>query len=90
MRLAIFLLLTTLVMNPVASEPLSADERRMAEWIDAHADDAIALLQETVDIPSGTMNQQGVREVGAVMDREFREMGMVTLLSRVIQSPPVT
>jgi glutamate carboxypeptidase len=44
---------------------LTAPEQRMSEWIDAHAEDAIALLEETVNIGSGTMNHEGVREVGA-------------------------
>lgn len=57
---------------------LDADERRMADWIDAHAGDAIALLKEAVDIPSGTMNHDGVREVGRVMGRELDSLGFET------------
>ena len=34
----------------------------MSDWIDAHAEDAVALLKETVDIPSGTLNIDGVRQ----------------------------
>ncbi len=57
---------------------LDADERRMVEWIDAHAEDAIALLAETVNIGSGTMNFDGVREVGEVMRRELDTLGLDT------------
>ncbi len=57
---------------------LSPEEQRMADWIDAHADDAIALLKETVDIPSGTLNHDGVRAVGAVMRRELDTLGLET------------
>lgn len=57
---------------------LSPDEQRMADWIDAHAEDAIALLEETVNIPSGTMDQEGVRAVGRVMARELGEIGLRT------------
>lgn len=60
------------------AEGLSADEKRMADWIDAHADQAVALLKETVDIPSGTLNTEGVREVGDVMRRELDALGMRT------------
>jgi len=62
----------------VAAPELSPDEQRMADWIDAHAEDAIALLAETVNIGSGTMNHEGVREVGRVMRRELDALGLET------------
>ncbi len=67
-----------------ASE-LSAEEQRMVEWIDAHAEEAIALLAETVNISSGTMNHAGVREVGRVMRRELDALGLET---EWIEMPP--
>jgi glutamate carboxypeptidase len=57
---------------------LTPEEQRMADWIDAHAEDAIALLEETVNIGSGTMNQDGVRAVGDVMRRELDGLGLDT------------
>ena len=36
------------------------------------------LLKETVDIPSGTLNHDGVRAVGAVMQRELDVLGLDT------------
>ena len=71
---AAFLLLFSI--NALAE--LNADERYMVEWIDSHAEDAIALLEETVNIGSGTMNHEGVREVGAVMLRELDQLGLET------------
>ena len=71
---AVFLYLAT----GVATAELSADEQRMADWIDAHAQDAIDLLAETVNIGSGTMSHDGVREVGRVMRRELDELGLAT------------
>ena len=68
----------------IAAE-LSADEQRMADWIDIHAEDAIALLAETVNIGSGTMNHEGVREVGRVMRRELDALGLET---EWIEMPP--
>lgn len=65
-------------VNALAGEALSADEQRMADWIDSHADDAVALLRETVDIPSGSMNIEGVRAVGHVMQRELDAVGLET------------
>ena len=64
---------------------LSAEEERMVEWIDDHAEDAIALLAETVNIGSGTMNHDGVREVGRVLRRELDILGLET---EWIEMPP--
>ena len=74
-----------LLVGPAAANSLSADEQRMADWIDAHAEDAIALLEETVNISSGTMNPEGVREVGVVMRRELDALGLDT---EWIEMPP--
>lgn len=63
---------------PAVAESLSPEEQQMAHWIDAHTNAAIALLKETVDIPSGTLNQEGVREVGRVMRRELDALGFET------------
>lgn len=61
-----------------AAPELAPDEQRMADWIDAHAEEAIDLLAETVNIGSGTMNHEGVREVGRVMRRELDALGLET------------
>jgi len=66
-----------LTSGAVAS-PLTVEELRMVEWIDAHSEEAIALLEETVNISSGTMNHEGVREVGDVMRRELDALGLET------------
>ncbi len=63
---------------PAIAGGLNADEQRMADWIDAHTEDAIALLKEAVDIPSGTLSHAGVREVGKVMARELDDLGFET------------
>jgi glutamate carboxypeptidase len=60
------------------ADSLTPDEQRMADWIDANADDAIALLKETVDIPSGTLNPEGVEAVGRIMQRELDSLGLNT------------
>ena len=64
---------------------LSTEESAMVDWIDAHQEGAIALLEETVNIGSGTMNHEGVRAVGVVMARELNALG---LSSRWIEMPP--
>lgn len=64
---------------------LSAEEQRMVDWVDAHSEEAIALLEETVNISSGTMNHDGVRKVGDVMRRELEALGLET---EWIELPP--
>jgi glutamate carboxypeptidase len=72
-------------MAGASAETLAPEEQRMVEWIDAHSEDAIALLEETVNISSGTMNHEGVRRVGEVMRRELDALGLET---EWIELPP--
>jgi len=72
---AIILALSAL---PACGSTLDKNEQRMVEWIDASAEDAIALLAETVNISSGTMNHDGIRKVGDVMRRELDTLGLET------------
>ncbi len=53
-------------------------ERRIVEHVDAHNDEALALLERTVNINSGTMNFEGVREVGRVFGEAFEDVGFET------------
>ena len=69
--------LAILLAGPALAE-LDATEQQIADWVDANAENAIALLEETVNIGSGTMNHEGVRDVGAVMRRELDAIGLET------------
>ncbi len=73
------------VALPLSAASLDENEQRMVEWIDAHAEDAISLLEETVNISSGTMNHDGIRAVRDVM---LREMDALGLESEWIELPP--
>lgn len=70
----------TLAVAFTVSAPANADrvETDVVEWIDAHNDDARALLEQIVNINSGTMNSPGVREVAGVMGPHFRALGFET------------
>ncbi len=76
-RMILFCLLAAGTL-PAWAQPLDSNEQRMVEWIDANAENAIALLAETVNISSGTMNHDGVRNVGRVMRRELDSLGLET------------
>jgi glutamate carboxypeptidase len=57
---------------------LSSTERTIARSVDAHNDDALALLIRLVDINSGTTNHAGVRKVGDILRAQFDSLGFTT------------
>lgn len=63
------------VSSAAISSGLTAEEQRMMDWVDANTEQAIGLLEETVNISSGTMNHKGIRALGAVMGRELERLG---------------
>lgn len=56
----------------------SAAERQIVAAVDSRTDAAIALLAETVNVPSATENLAGVRAVADIYAREFRALGFET------------
>ena len=73
--LAASLALLLMAAPPVRAEPLTPVEQALVQSVRGENDRALDLLKETVDINSGTMNFAGVRRVGEVFAREFRELG---------------
>src|SRR5262245_47106899 len=61
-----------------AMQTLSADEKAIAAYVDAHDAEAVALLEKIVNINSGTQNLEGVKQVGAVLRAEFDALGFKT------------
>ncbi|MBW0144254.1 M20/M25/M40 family metallo-hydrolase [Sphingomicrobium clamense] len=57
---------------------LSPTERSMVEAVDAQQSDALSLLANLVNRNSGTMNHDGVREVGALVGKKFDALGFDT------------
>jgi glutamate carboxypeptidase len=60
------------------SSGLTPDERALVTYIDAHNQDALALLERVVNINSGTQNFEGVREVGRALRAELDALGFST------------
>lgn len=77
-RSAVFPLLTALMTGPLPAAELRPTESEMVAWTEEHDEGAIALIERLVNINSGTMNHAGVREVGAVLDAELRDLGFRT------------
>ncbi len=73
-------ILLALMISPMsdAASPLSAPERKLAAFVDAHNSEAEALLERAVNVNSGTMNFDGVREVGKIFRAELDALGFRT------------
>ena len=68
-----------------AHAELSPIEQKIVAAATARADVALQFLERTVNINSGTMNHDGVREVGKMFRAEFDQLGFTT---RWAEMPP--
>ena len=57
---------------------LNKEEPKVMNYIDANMPSAIALLKESVNINSGTLNIAGVKKVGEIFAREFEKANFKT------------
>lgn len=55
---------------------LSKAEKKLVQYIDSHNDEAIEFLKEVVNINSGTMNFEGVKQVGEAFIEKLKNLGM--------------
>ena len=77
-RIFLALLLAISPFLSFAQQKLSAEEKKLVERIDKNYQETVALLEEVVNINSGSLNLEGVREVGRVFEREFQKIGFQT------------
>jgi len=73
--LALFLVCVAMTSGAAAQTGLSADEKAIVAFIDAHNGEALTLLERVVNINSGTQNHPGVREVGKIFMQELDAIG---------------
>ncbi|HEX2207710.1 MAG TPA: M20/M25/M40 family metallo-hydrolase [Longimicrobium sp.] len=59
----------------VQAQGLSPQEQRIVRYVDAHGDEAVAFLERIVNINSGTLNAEGVREVGRAFEAPLDSLG---------------
>lgn len=72
------LLVGSIMGAPFASAELTPLESRLAEIAKQQKAPAIALLEQVVNINSGTMNHAGVKQVADVFDQELKALGFET------------
>ncbi len=77
LRLAAIGLLLALLVTPARAD-LSPVESRIVQAVKARSPAALALLERSVSINSGTLNVDGVKEVGRVFRAELDELGFAT------------
>lgn len=61
-----------------AQQKLNKDEKKLLELVDKNYQETVALLEEVININSGSLNKEGVRAVGDVFAREFEKIGFET------------
>src|SRR5207249_9448598 len=74
--LAVVLLLLPTGQSP--APPLTRTETRVRDWISAHREEQIGVLERLVNQQSGTLNVAGVRAAGAIFRAELDGLGFTT------------
>ena len=78
-RSVLLLFLFFLSIPPLfAQSTLPEMEQKVIEEVSSNADEALALLAQSVNMNSGTMNLEGVRAVGDLFRSEFDDLGLQT------------
>ena len=82
-RILVMGVLTTALGHAWAD--LSEVEKRIVEAVKARSSAALVLLEKSVNMNSGTLNTEGVKDVGRLFRAELNELGSAT---RWIDMPP--
>lgn len=78
-RSALLLLVEVLAAVPaIDAQTLTPTERTILDYVDTHLAEAVEFLERVVNINSGTMNHDGVRDVGAAFRAELEALGLAT------------
>jgi glutamate carboxypeptidase len=77
-RIAAMVAFTLAAACPAAQKPLSTQERKIVAAAAAENTRAITLLEQMVNINSGTMNHAGVERIGRIMISELTALGFST------------
>ena len=77
--------LTAFAVTCFGSQKLDANEAAIVAWSESHTEEAINLLERLVNINSGSLNQEGVKQVGAILRAELDTLNFET---RWVDMPP--
>jgi len=65
------------------AQQLSPEEKKLIAEVEKNYASTLALLEEVVNINSGSLNKEGVKAVGDVFAREFQKIGKASCRERV-------
>jgi glutamate carboxypeptidase len=74
----LFLVFALITFAPSYAQKLTKEERAILAKIDEQMPETMKLLEDIVNINSGTLNVEGVKKVGAVLSDAFRKAGFET------------
>ncbi len=77
-KITFILILGLIPLLTFSQQKLSKDEKKLLELIDQNYRETVSILEEVININSGSLNLEGVREVGRVFEREFQKIGFQT------------
>lgn len=77
MKIKISFLLTLFFLG-VQAQKLTPTEKKMVDYLRDHGEEQIDFLEKSVNINSGTMNPEGVKEVGMLYKTELDALGFQT------------
>ena len=77
MKYVLFIFLVFITLNATAQK-LSAEEKKILALIDKEMPGTMKLLEESVNINSGTHNIEGVKKTGDHLRKEFDKIGFTT------------
>ena len=93
MKKVFFILCMLVLQAPIFAQQekttnLNDEEKAIIAYIDQNMPRAIALLKESVNINSGTLNIEGVKKVGALFAKEFEKKALPPWgVSSLVQVP---
>lgn len=73
-----FLIVLSLVISTSLYAQVSKTEKKIVASVDAHHQEALKLLEEVVNINSGSMNFEGVKKVGMIFKSKLDALGFDT------------
>ncbi len=73
-----YLIICFVFISATAYAQVSKTERKIINSVDVHHPEALKLLEEVVNINSGTMNFDGVYQVGQIFKAKFDALGFET------------
>ncbi|MCW3080194.1 M20/M25/M40 family metallo-hydrolase [Segetibacter sp.] len=73
-----FLVLFLILLSQAASAQLTKEEKKIIENVKKQMPQTLRMLEQLVNVNSGTLNVEGVRKTGDLLRREFDKIGFTT------------